>query len=1131
MMVLFVSECEKNAIKKTQRVLDAFANRVGRRTWQTVITMEGLSAAKKSLKKTASRNTAVACHWVRRRNHSELLWIVGNQNKFNIQGEVPVNFTEQDIVNTEWENDWKYLPLIKALTAMSALFHDWGKTNKHFQDKLKNAQKSDPIRHEWVSYMLLNAFIKISGNDTSDEEWLTLLEKGKIDKEKIKSFLESNETVCNKKLPPAACLISWAVMTHHKLPTLQKENAKNYRGEPLESIDCFFKIISTEWGYKNKEGQHNLDFSKGLLEKSSYWIRKLQKWASKTKTCLPLLQECLSNGGWPVILHHIRLSLMLGDHFFSSQDADPKWQGQSHLYANTKASEQKVEYKQKLDEHLTGVMKEAVGVSHRLPGMESRLPKLPLDRAHILKKKSPERFRWQDKAVDVIKHWKENANITGKEKQYGFFGVNMASTGTGKTFANAKIMLALSENESNLRYTLALGLRTLTLQTGDEYRNRIQLDKSDMAVQIGSKAIMELHEQRIRSSGIEELEENIKRGSESMELSRLRYYCNLEENIKRGSESMEPLLEEEINYDDTEWENTAFQIALKDEKQKGFLYSPVLVCTIDLIISATETKRGGRYILPCLRLMSSDLVIDEVDDFNQEDLIAIGRLIFLTGMLGRKVIISSATIPPALAEGYFNAYQKGWLLFCETRFVSKTVGCAWIDEFGTQIKNISPAINGNVSTEMYKNQHEQFIKKRVNKLKKLVPGRKGEIIQYEKQKPSGNPARQEADCDSNKEQYFKYIKNTILTMHERHKLRDEKLQKSISIGLVRMANIDPCIALSQYLIQTDFSAGIDIKIMTYHSRQIMLLRSEQEKYLDSILKKREKSLEDPVICKHLENTQAENVIFIVISTPVEEVGRDHDFDWAVVEPSSLRSIIQLAGRVNRHRENVVHSPNVALMQYNLMAIKKDVSQPAYCRPGYESREFKLETHDLTKLLNEKEIAERIDAVPRIQKNQKAPGWKQNLANLEHEVISKLLTDYTQKGPESLQGYIEQYWWLTALPQVLMPFRNQQPHVSLYLVYDDDNDFYFDEKDKHGEPVKRGDLYKIQYSSNDGTSSERLWLKRNYRKCLDTWAEKINTGMKEVSLRYGELSLPTSILCTNRNKIYLDQFGLTCSDTV
>lgn len=62
MMVIFVSECEKNALKKTRRVLDAFADRIGNNTWQTLITEDGLQTVKKMLRKTASRSTAVSCH-------------------------------------------------------------------------------------------------------------------------------------------------------------------------------------------------------------------------------------------------------------------------------------------------------------------------------------------------------------------------------------------------------------------------------------------------------------------------------------------------------------------------------------------------------------------------------------------------------------------------------------------------------------------------------------------------------------------------------------------------------------------------------------------------------------------------------------------------------------------------------------------------------------------------------------------------------------------------------------------------------------------------------------------------------------------------------------------------------------
>ena len=56
MMVLFQSECDKNALKKTRRILDSFANRTGRRSWQTVITQEGLEAVKKLLKRAASKD-------------------------------------------------------------------------------------------------------------------------------------------------------------------------------------------------------------------------------------------------------------------------------------------------------------------------------------------------------------------------------------------------------------------------------------------------------------------------------------------------------------------------------------------------------------------------------------------------------------------------------------------------------------------------------------------------------------------------------------------------------------------------------------------------------------------------------------------------------------------------------------------------------------------------------------------------------------------------------------------------------------------------------------------------------------------------------------------------------------------
>ena len=130
MNILLVSQCEKRALSETRRILDQFAERRGERTWQTPITQAGLDTLRRLLKKSARRNTAVACHWIRGRDHSELLWIVGDASRFNAQGAVPTNRTRRDILRKEDENDWHSAEDIRLLTVMAALFHDIGKTRE-----------------------------------------------------------------------------------------------------------------------------------------------------------------------------------------------------------------------------------------------------------------------------------------------------------------------------------------------------------------------------------------------------------------------------------------------------------------------------------------------------------------------------------------------------------------------------------------------------------------------------------------------------------------------------------------------------------------------------------------------------------------------------------------------------------------------------------------------------------------------------------------------------------------------------------------------------------------------------------------------------------------------------------------
>lgn len=1106
MMVTFVSECEKKALARTRRVLDAFANRIGSRTWQTVMTEDGLIAVKTLLRKTATKNTAVACHWIRSRSRSELVWIVGNRKRFNAEGIVPVNSTQKNVMNDQYENNWTYLPLIKALTAIAALLHDWGKSTALFQNKLKKYTKQgDPLRHEWISCLLLNALVQQSNN--TDEGWLQLLIVGNFDEQALKNSAAKQPTNPLVDLPPIAQLVSWLIMTHHRLPALLKNEIDHRHGEVKTNLKNMLKSINAEWGYQNRfdeaEYQNRLkacfEFPEGLLSQSMPWLKQVKKWSARLLLAQQQIQQLLENGAYRLLLHHARLCLMLGDHYYSSCPADKNWNSTITLYANT----DKQGLKQKLDEHLVQVSNHALQISQNLSRFTSEM-----DTAYdikSLKQQSPKGYEWQDKAVENLVRFKTQHEPFNNES-YGWFVVNMASTGCGKTIANAKIMRALSDDGESLRYILALGLRTLTLQTGDEYRDRIGLKSDELAVLVGSSAVKELHEKA-------------KQADEQLSYEDL------------GSESLELLLDEDLDYANAPTADFLDAVIPKHnlklaEKHKAFLYKPVLACTIDHIIAATETIRGGKYILPCLRLLSSDLVIDEVDDFDGKDLIAIGRLIHLAGMLGRKVMISSATIPPALAEGFFNAYQEGWNLHSHFKQAHSHIACAWIDEFGTLVQSLDK--NDSVTRcQQYKTFHQQFVGKRVANLHKQVVRRKAYIVRCDDlfaETTSQEPIQQ---------QYFDKIKQVASQLHQHHHTVDDRTGKKVSFGLVRMANIPPCIELSQYLLQADWGADFAPKVMAYHSRQVLLLRHEQEKHLDQVLKRKEKPGEMPtafnnsIIRNHLDSTDTNHVLFILVATPVEEVGRDHDFDWAIVEPSSYRSIIQLSGRVRRHRQAGVEQPNVAIMQYNLKALRKD-GRPAYCRPGYETvKTLRLVSHDLCQLVDETVLNAGINAIPRIQQPETLRP-KHQLADLEHQAMNNSLTQYTEKGPQCLQAWLTECWWLTALPQQLNRFRESSPDVTLYLVWQDDKSV-FCEKTERGEFIPREDMNNVVRAvpMADETHT-KLWLERDYETALRKLLELDNVENQEEQMmeiksrRFGEITIPDR---DNQLLVYSDQFGL------
>ncbi|SMF44377.1 type I-F CRISPR-associated helicase Cas3f [Pseudobacteriovorax antillogorgiicola] len=1071
MIVVFNSLCEKKALSRTQRVLDSFANRIGRRTWSTTITMEGLLAVRKLLRKSATRNTAVSCFKLRGHSGMELQWIVGNKEAFSSEGYSPVHKTSIDYPQVE--NQWQLLPAIQALSALSALFHDIGKASECFQNKLKRsgASKSDPFRHEWVSTNLFLNFVF----EKSDKKWLEELSINGFSGGKLP---RPSEKLVIGKGQPIACLVAWLILSHHKLPHISKDRSRYENLNSAPSMDSLLQMIDAGWGYMNElrknEQASCFTFPEGLLQESHRLQQQIRKWANRALGEMPLIEESIRNGSVRLLAIFSRVSLMMGDHLYSSEDCDKSWV-ESRLIANT---DKNGDAKQKLDEHLVNVAKKSLKVSYRLPYFEQEMPYASDIKA--LRKPSPREFNWQDKAVKIIRAWYEkNESSIQSSKQYGFFVVNMASTGTGKTLANAKIMRALSPNQESLRYILAVGLRTLTLQTGNEYRKNLQLDSDSLAVLVGSKALMDLHHRRI----VEDQRESA-RSSREM-----------------GSESLEDL----SDYDDIDFQNYEYESLLKTvikkDKDRAFLYAPILVCTIDHVMGATETRKGGKYILPLLRLMSSDIVIDEVDDFGKEDLLAVGRLIHLAGMLGRKVILSSATISPAIANGFFNCYAKGWKVFASSRGFNQSVGTAWIDEFQS-VANLMDL--GRDYITKFESSHQKFISKRLANLSKLPVRRKASLICL-------NPSERDR-YNSVSEWFFEAIRKEAENLHHDHHSVDPLTGKRVSFGVIRMANVTPCVQLGRYLLEADWESHLQIKLTIYHSQQTLILRHEQESLLDEILNRKnaDRVFSHDIVRDILDKSDSSDFLFIIVSTPVEEVGRNHDFDWGIIEPSSYRSIIQLVGRILRHRKLNVSKPNVKILEFNLREAQQResnrVNRAVFNRPGFQEKFSDLSSHSLTDILDIERCERGIDASLRISNEN-----TDEFAKLEHIKLEENLCNYDAKEAKTLAGWLNEFWWLSSQPQVESPFREGSQGLSLLLLPDEskcssDLEFRFHIKSSDGYNLIE-DSFNIKFIDLYDPY-DRLFVARDFHQLLCSLAELENTSMFVAAEKYGKILLPS-----------------------
>jgi CRISPR-associated endonuclease/helicase Cas3 len=852
MLVMFLSASTGLARQPVAQVLDLYAHRIGPDCWTAWMTEKGLETVRMSLMVSATRGTSVLCRKVSgfSRKHTPVQWIVGSRHRFALEdGRFSVHLRAAlEPSPSPLEND-SAIRTLKRWATIAGACHDLGKNNLAFQEKLrKNLKEKDPVRHEILSTFLMTA----SAGEGMREADRWCREHSNLPMD----------------MGSALDIIRWAVASHHALPG-KEFSLTEYHVEPS----------------KNKAGADT------AVDNCPF------------PSC-PITPESPENArvtGSPLAAaFYVRWGLMLADHFVSA--LDPSSSNGSHSYFTRRVLEHLnhpgyAEYRamangrQKLRGHLDATGFAAGWVTRYL--LKNHLQKLlpEIESGLAVDQAGREgRYAWQGRAVDTI---------SSVEDPVPSLCLVVASTGSGKTQACIAMADALCQRRGRgLRATVALGLRTLTLQTGDAYREALGMGPDQLSVLIGSQSVMDLHSAARDEEGP----------------STTYHETDASDFWKQTGFRLPPFI--------------ANEFVSHRHNDIGYLLTPVLVSTMDQVIQAADLRRSD-WMKPMLRLASGPLILDEIDNYDLADMVPILRLIYFAGLLGQDVLCSTATLYPAVADAIIEAHRKGsaerLALFGRSGpphrvgfFSDGQAGSVWAD----------PSVD---ASSAYRDFCDRVCH---------IPSDRRRIMAFLPDYAGESEAWQDLGAQVEK-------------LHEAHAWVAPDGGR-LSIGMLRFARVRDVAKAAQVLAEYR-SGAVEIALVPYHSRNFMLSRAFIEYRLDGMLRRGQDPAaptKDVDVRKRLRqaSSQGKSLCVVVVCSPVEEVGRDHDFDWGIIEPSSTRSIVQAAGRVLRHRSAMLPaSSNVLVFRKPVRFFRDRGSRGlVYTNPGFECGEPLSNQHHFSK---------------------------------------------------------------------------------------------------------------------------------------------------------------------------------------
>jgi CRISPR-associated endonuclease/helicase Cas3 len=883
--VIAVCRSRKTARDRVAQVLDRYLWRIGDRTWRGKASNACLDRMARELRAKANRATAVSIQEVRSSVESRMPLIrVGSRGMFSEDGLAPVASHPSAfarIHGTPIERNGL------AVVRIAALFHDLGKATILFQEMLDNALlkiKSGPssIRHELFSAVVWDRLFgtfddrtlksSLSGISPSDIDaaclcaidWL-LRDGSPADRPLVFDFLSDERRL--------TFAIGMLILTHHRLP----EGATDHIGL--------------------RGGSHAQTMIEGVREKlrigdgtpfwhESWWLRSIGKDAA-------MILPDIGVEGLDIAL---RGSLVFADHVGSSEK-ELSFVKHEFLANTTKDPEGNLGLADSLTTHVKRVYRAcrpAFDMLHRLrnrlPGLSEEQMPLDLIRPQI----EDSRFVWQMEAARA-------ARALAASQEGGFFACLLSGTGTGKTRAAPTILAgaAFGDHRQERRYfrmTLGLGLRVLATQSAKEYVDDLGIQPDDVRVLIG-KPVIEFAENNEDSTGSESLTNLpewllVKETDGAVpgvdDPKEAEWIRGLSLDTDRG---VPAILE------------TLIQVAGKKATMfKALAAAPVIVGTVDHLMGVASPVRSA-FLPAAIRTLTSDLILDEIDQYAAEDIAAIARLIFQAGAGGRRVIIMSATLTQDVGETLHAAYCAGWKRHSAAFAVADHVNLLLTgDPSGSVVTNA----NGEDFGILYDACRSRIL----TALDKGAVLRHGEILE---------PCASWTDL-------VHQVDDSCSRMHDLN--ASEIAGFRVSVGLIRMTRISHTAALFHQMRAGDIDGRFRVKVCL-HSNFPRLHRSWVENRLTRALTRKGR---DPLeglrrLCQaenlfqRAEAFGARDIEIVCVTSPVIETGNDLDFDYAILDPISIRSIIQAAGRVRRHRPSAWSSVNSLILGRSPIAIQ------------------------------------------------------------------------------------------------------------------------------------------------------------------------------------------------------------------